>query len=215
MNDEQLELPGIEEPKPLLKGFADPEVRKRAMARSLATRQLKKSPNVALDWTPEDLALLKRDGVFCPTTRMLRILEVALSLEGGDTIRSWFAHVGMDRNVWYQWKKIEGFESWWKEAFLKGIKQYESQWVLIGLKKMNKDFRYWNEVGKKLYGYIEKVAVKEEKSPEEEALYRELLDLFVSEKKVHAAKEIHFQEDAINVEVLETSLLEDLKESEK
>jgi len=195
------------------KGFADPEIRRKAMEASFKTRQKKYHPDLPLEFDPEELKLATNgnEDDFVPTRKMLRILEVALSLEGGDSIRSWFAHIGGNRATWYLWRKIPGFERWWKTAFLTGIKQYEAQWVLIGLRNMKKDFRYWNAVGEKLYGHIQKIAVKEEKSPEETALYQELLSIFQSEKKIAMAKDITSFEDAdYTVEQLEQSL-----ESEK
>jgi len=194
------------------KGFADPETRRKAMEASFKTRQKKYHPDLPLEFDPEELKLATagNEDDFVPTRKMLRILEIALSLEGGDSIRSWFAHVGSNRATWYLWRKIPGFNSWWKTAFLTGIKQYEAQWVLIGLRNMKKDFRYWNAVGEKLYGHIQKIAVKEEKSPEETALYQELLAIFQTSKKIEQAKEISFEDADYTIEQLEQSL-----ESEK
>jgi hypothetical protein len=181
MNEEQLELfeapvealeeTLVEEPKELGRGpgFCDPEVRKRAMESSLAKRRG---------------LLPAKPGDFIPSKNMLLILRIALDLESGDSVRGWFAKAGLNRGTWFVWQENPAFKAWWKKEFAEGLKEYETKWLLIGLRKMSKDFRYWNEIGKKVYHFIDTIAIKEEKSPEEAALYTELLGLIQSYKGV-------------------------------
>ena len=180
-------------------GFLDPEIRKRAMAQSLAVRR-----GEVPDKIPP----------FQPSKSMLRILEIALQLDSGDSVRGWFAKAGLARGAWFEWQKNPAFREWWKKEFAEGIKEYETKWILIGLKKMNKDFRYWNEVGKKIFGFIDKITVKEEKSPEEAALYTELLGLFQSYKGVPVINGIqdNYPQHRPSVEILEAEVLNELKE---
>src|SRR3990172_7305812 len=163
----QLDL--FEESKELHRGpgFLDPEVRKRAMEASLAKRR------GLVPTSPKD---------FVPSKNMLQILRIALELDSGDSVRGWFAKAGLNRGSWFVWQENPAFKTWWKKEFAEGVKEYETKWILTGLKKMTKDFRYWNEMGKKIFGFIDKIAIKEEKSPEEEILYTELLGLIQSYK---------------------------------
>jgi hypothetical protein len=183
-------------------GFLDPEVRKRAQEKSLAVRRGE------VPAKPEP---------FLPSKNMLTILKIALDLDSGDSVRGWFAKAGLSRDAWFRWQENPEFRAWWKKEFMDGVKEYESKWILIGLKKMSKDFRYWNEIGKKIYGFIDKIAVKEEKSPEEAALYTELLGLIKSYKGMPVIEAGIDRANVIDVqaEVIEGQLLEELSVAEK
>jgi hypothetical protein len=190
---EALEAQPVKQP-----GFMDPEVRKRAMEQSLAVRRGE---------VPEKVQ------PFQPSKSMLRILEIALQLDSGDSVRGWFAKAGLSRGAWFEWQKNPQFREWWKKEFAEGVKEYETKWILIGLKKMSKDFRYWNEVGKKIFGFIDKIAVKEEKSPEEQALYAELLGLIQSYKgvkNIEGIQENYPQRGSLDI--IEAEVISELKE---
>jgi len=192
----------LEEPKELHRGpgFLDPEVRKRAMEASLATRR------GLVPASPKD---------FVPSKNMLQILRIALELESGDSVRGWFAKAGLNRGSWFEWQKNPAFKAWWKKEFAEGVKEYETKWLLIGLKKMTKDFRYWDAVGKRILGFIDKISIKEEKSPEEAALYTELLGLIQSYKGVKTienAQERHVIDS--QAEIIEAELIEELNAKE-
>jgi hypothetical protein len=201
VSEEPLEL--IEESHELHRGpgFLDPEVRKRAMEASLAKRR------GLVPASPKD---------FVPSKNMLQILRIALELDSGDSVRGWFAKAGLNRGSWFTWQENPAFRVWWKKEFAEGVKEYETKWILTGLKKMTKDFRYWNEMGKKIFGFIDKIAIKEEKSPEEAALYTELLGLIQSYKGVKVIEQGIDRSNAIdaNAEVIEAELIEELKVKE-
>lgn len=190
----------VESERPVGKpGFLDPDVRKRAMERSLAVRR----GEVPAEQKVE----------FVPSKNQLSILRIALDLDSGDSVRGWFAKAGINRGAWFEWNKDPQFREWWKKEFAEGIKEYETKWVLIGLKKMSKDFRYWNEIGKKIFGFIDKVAIKEEKSPEEQALVRELLDLFHNYKGLNAGQNLP-KTEVIDVNFVEQELEKELNNNE-
>ena len=190
-----LEAPEVGKP-----GFLNPEVRKRAMEQSLAVRRGE---------VPDKIP------AFQPSKSMLRILEIALQLDSGDSVRGWFAKAGLNRGAWFEWQKHPEFRDWWKQSFALGVKEYETQWILIGLKRMTKDFRYWNEIGKKIFGFIDKIAVKEEKSPEEQALVQELLGLIQSYKGVKTIEGIQDNyPQRGQAELIEAEVIAELKEEE-
>jgi len=200
------------EPPKKLAGFADPEIRKKAMEASFKTRYRKAHPEALLEFDLEELALAQSgdEEKFLPTKKMIRVLEVAVCGEAGESIRSWFRHLGMNRATWYLWTKIPGFSRWWDEAFKQGMEQYRSQWLSIGMRKMKKDFRYWNSVGEKIFGYAQKLEIKDTKSPEETALYQELVEIFRSQKSIRNAKEVNPVSGMVyTAEELQRSLEED------
>jgi hypothetical protein len=125
---------------------------------------------------------------------MLRVLQVAVSLDSDTSMGSWFKTAGYSRGLWYAWKKLPGFIEWWDEATRQAFKDYEQEWVKIGLKRMQKSNReayyYWKEVGEKIYKYMSGVLVKTDKSPEEVALTEEILKMVSHENKLRFAKEI-------------------------
>lgn len=195
--NEQTELEEIKETGK--SGFLDPEVRKLAMERSLATRRGE---------VPEKVQ------AFTPSKHMLDILRIALELDSGDSVRGWFARAGLNRGAWFAWQKNPEFRAWWKKEFDAGLKEYETKWLLIGIKKMSKDFRYWNEMGKKFFGFIDKIAIKEEKSPEETALFTELLGLIQSYKGVDRIERMQNTAQIVDTQadIIEAELIEELKE---
>lgn len=197
-------------PKPRSRGFADPETRKKAMAKSLATRARNRESkftklmdreetgaesnvNLPVTVSETDVEVFK-GGIegFTPSLHQLKILAVALSLDHGDTIREWFRAAGVNRNVWYTWIRDPDFIAWWNKSFTRGIEQYRSEWVSIGIKRMNSPdpdrFAYWKEVGAKVFGFIQELKLKTDKSPEEEALTKELLLLVSDVNKERGTK---------------------------
>ena len=164
-------------------GFQNKKVREKAMKNSQATRSRIKEGNL----TPisiEGVAAYAEDGSFTPTKDMVRVLAVALNIDSGNKIKGWFGDVGLHRNTWYAWQKIDGFSEWWERAYMKGLTTYSSEWIKIGIKKMHKDVKYWLAMGKLAFGFIEKVAIKNEKTPEEEELTNQLLKLVIGTNKL-------------------------------
>lgn len=176
-------------------GFDNPEVRKKAMEESLKTRNRNRTAkfdtllekkdsdeNLPVTVSEKDVESLKSiyPG-FMPSLAQLQILAIALSLDHGDTIRGWFKAAGLNRNTWYEWLKNPEFIAWWNKAFIKGIEQYRSEWLAIGIRRMNSNdpdrFNYWKNVGEKIFGFVAELKLKTDKSPEEEELTKELLEL--------------------------------------
>lgn len=162
-------------------GFADPEVQKKAIEKSKLVRQ--------------NNAVLQTDATeFSPSHSMLKLMETALDLEAGNSIRQWCNRAGIARTNWYVWLKIPGFKEWWKKTYFEGLKQYESEWLKIGLSRMRKEnpdaFKYWDVVGEKIFGYLSKIVHKEEKSEQEEELIKVILGEVKESKKLREAKEI-------------------------
>lgn len=179
-------------------GFLDPAVRERASARSLAVRRGE------VPAEPKS---------FLPSKNMLIVLRIALDLESGNSVRGWFAKAGLNRGSWFDWQAKPEFRAWWKKAFAEGVKEYETTWLKIGLRKMSKDFRYWDSIGKRVLGFIDKISIKEEKSPEEAALYSELLDLIQSYKGIKKDGQQSCVVD-VSSELIEEQLLNELQNEE-
>jgi hypothetical protein len=83
---------------------------------------------------------------------------------------------------------------------------YTSEWLITGFKRMRKDdangYKYWHDVGERILGYIQKVEVKETKTPEEDQLTKELLELISNvnaavPKKLEKAEVIDISEETI------------------
>jgi len=203
-------------------GFSDPEINKKAQEKSLATRRSRKESKLAKlleeEAKTENLpAVVDEKDVesfkditpgFAPTINQLKVLAVALSLEHGSSIRSWFKAVGLNRNDWYGWIRNPNFVSWWNKSFTKGIEQYRGEWIAIGLKRMNNlldpnAFNYWKNVGEKIFGYISEIKVKQDKTPEEEELVNELLKLVKRENIYGEAKQIDGEVIEIKDEIKE------------
>jgi len=212
-------------------GFNNPETRKKAMEASLNTRNrnretkfgniLKDNPdNLPVLVSEKDVESLKdiHPG-FIPSVSQLQILAIALSLDHGDSIREWFRAAGLNRNSWYYWLSNPGFVVWWNKAFLRGIEQYRSEWISIGLKRMNSNdpdrFNYWKNVGEKIFGFIAELKVKTDKSPEEEELTKELLELVSGINQDKNMKQIDGQ--VIDVEQLSKDVegVEEINETKK
>jgi len=193
-------------------GFDNPEVRKKAMEESLKTRNRNRTSkfatlvegekdsdeNLPVAVGEKDVESL-RDVYpgFMPSISQLQILAIALSLDHGDSIRGWFKAAGQNRNEWYYWLKNPEFIAWWNKAFIKGIEQYRSEWLAIGLRRMNSNdpdrFNYWKNVGEKIFGFVAELKLKTDKSPEEEELTKELLELVKDVNKERNMKQIDGQ----------------------
>ena len=164
-------------------GFQNPEVRERAMKNSQATRARLQEGNLT-HLSVDSVASYAEDGSFTPTKDMVRVLAVALNIDSGNKIKSWFQTIGLHRNTWYAWQKIEGFPEWWNRAYMKGLETYSSEWIKIGIKKMHKDVKYWLAMGKLAFGFIEKVAVKTEKTPDEQVITNQILQIIIGNGKL-------------------------------
>lgn len=184
-------------------GFLDPEVRKKAYEKSLEVRRSKNYPESGFEPEDYDAMALMDKARFRPTRKMLYLLQVALSPDSGETITAWFRTAGLNVSTWYAWQKIPGFHEWWNLAYKKGAEQFQAEWLKIGLKKMHHDFKYWSEVGDKVFGFFKKIAIKEEKSPEEEDLTKELLELIKAQNK-------HVKEKTLDAsfEILEEKIVQ-------
>lgn len=196
-----------EQPKKRLpaRGFRDPEVRRKATEKSLARRRHNAEQSNEFLFDPTEFKDLGETD-FRPTKAMLQVLYAALSLEGGATIRGWFAQAGINRGMWYHWRRVPGFIEWWNVAFAKGVEQYRTQWLMIGLRKMSKDFRYWDKIGEKVFGYLEKISVKTERSDAEEKLIQELVGVFEERKNLRRALDITKVEDITEDEISDETL---------
>jgi len=201
-------------------GFADPKVNAKARERSLATRR--KRQQKIMDVLPgrtQNLESTELTGQevepmadlvsgFTPTIIQMQVLAVALSMEHGDSMRHWFKVIGHNRNTWYHWIKNPLFVEWWNKAWEKGLTQYRSEWIAIGLKNMAIDKDYWKEMGSRIFDFIPKIAVKEEKTEDEEKLTKELLDLYTDINKERKMK-------TVDGEVVEVTPLTDEEQVDK
>jgi len=212
-------------------GFSDPATLKKAMAASAITRRKGKTDELSMPFKPEEYTKLAEQGCedFEPTVNMLLVLRHALSLDAGTSRRSWFAKAGVHRNTWYEWIKVPGFSEWWKQSIIKGFKDYEGEWVSIGVRKMRKDTKTWIAMGELFFKYAKTLEVKDNKSPEEEALTKELMELVTGmnlerkSKIIELVKEdtetngVRTSKEEIQKEITETEfeLLKDELEKEK
>lgn len=192
------------------RGFRDPDVLKRALAKSKQSRDAKKAAKLTIFDNPPDKPVSEYEvpaevpgldvykdcvgpnGEFYPTKNMWIVLRVALDPESGDTPAHWMRIVGVSRSVWYQWKQIAGFLEWWKSEWDKGIMEFRQDWIRIGLRRMRSSgmdaYKYWAAMGEKVFGYVQKLDLKVDKSPEEKALIEELQKIFLSQKKLSLAR---------------------------
>jgi len=187
-------------------GFNNPETLAKAIKNSQLVRAKHLTPGLEIPFDEEDYEKLALGNAedFIPTKRMMAILKIALSLEVGNSIRGWFSRAGMNRNTWYEWVKIPGFHEWWKKAIVKGFRSYEAEWLSIGMRKMRKDFRYWNTMGEVFFKYAKQLEVKENKSEEEELLIAELREFVTGinrEKKQKVIDVSKSDEDITDAEV--------------
>jgi hypothetical protein len=194
----------IEQNEPKKRGFgSNPQALQKALAKSAATRKAKSVNSlVEEDVEKTGLQVGTVEG-FIPTKAMLKVLQAALSLDAQhDSIKGWFELAGVNRANWYAWNHTPGFKDWWKKSFDEGIKLYTSEWLVTGLKRMRREdklgFMYWEQVGKKILGYVDKVKIENTQSPEEEAVTKELLELMQTINS-HVPKVKTVQSEVINI----------------
>ena len=198
-------------------GFSDPATLKKAMAASAITRRKGKTDELSMPFKPEEYTKLAEQGYedFEPTVNMLLVLRHALSLDAGTSRRSWFAKAGVHRNTWYEWIRVTGFSEWWKQSIIKGFKDYEGEWVSIGVRKMRKDTKTWIAMGELFFKYAKTLEVKDNKSPEEETLTKELMELVTGMNLERKSKIIELVKEPSDQEEITESQFELLKDEFK
>lgn len=195
-------------------GFSDPATLQKAMAASAITRRKGKTDELSMPFKPEDYKQIAEQGYedFEPTVNMLLVLRHALSLDAGTSRRSWFAKAGVHRNTWYEWIRVPGFSEWWKQSIIKGFKDYEGEWVSIGVRKMRKDTKTWIAMGELFFKYAKTLEVKDNKSPEEETLTKELMELVTGMNLERKSKIIELVKEPLDQEEITESQFELLKD---
>lgn len=181
-----------EEEKPRLRGFQDPDVRRKAIQKSIEVRRGGEDLEAGLvDFANQDL---QAKG-FLPTKAMLMVLKAALSEDVGFTQKKWFEAAGLSRSNWNSWIKQPGFLEWWNLALQKGCAQFYSTWMLIGIKKMGEDHKHWEAMGDRFFNFQKKMVVTTEQSQGEKELTDELIKYFRSENQKKDEKVITVQSE--------------------
>lgn len=173
---EQLEVAGQ-----LGRAFNDPKVLEKAKQLAAESVQARVGLNRCLVTQEPDYKKYvgRSPEDFVPTAKMMEVMEIAVSLNSSK-ISDWMKEAGLSRQAWYQWIRIPGFREWWNTTFTESMKSFVNEWLMIGIKKMRLDFRYWNAMGEKLFGYIPKLQVEKTGSEQDKALTEQLTKLLTN-----------------------------------
>lgn len=180
-------------------GFHNPEVKKKAEAASKEALKQRGSTSYLVTQEPDYKKYVGHTvDTFRPTKNMLEVMAIALTFES-TRISEWMKEAGLSRVAWYGWVRIPGFKEWWNSNFQTAVKSYENEWLTIGIKKMRLDFRYWESMGEKLFGYIKQLKVEKTGSEDENKLTSELLKLFESVNAERGARPIKIPGEVIEL----------------
>jgi len=80
--------------------------------------------------------------LFKPSANQEKWLDTAIQMET-DEIKAISEACGIDRTVWYDWLKVEGFIEWFNAEWDKRLKGHAWKLDAIGLKNSKRDFNYW------------------------------------------------------------------------
>lgn len=181
-------------PKARNRGFNDPEIRKKATEKSLAVRRGGENQEEGLiDYAQGSSEV----ATFQPTKAMLMVLKAALDPEVGHSRNSWFEAAGLSRNNWQHWQKLPGFTHWWNKAIQIGLEQFKSVWLLIGMKKMGKEHKYWADMGDRIFGFEKKIKVEESISELDRQVTQEILEFFKTQNKKENEKVINVVSETV------------------
>ena len=85
-------------------------------------------------------------GNFSPTKGMFGWLAKSFELGYSASLSDIAKAVGIQRDNWYQWLARPGFVEWWDSQWQLELKRVRWKLDSIGLKKAEKDYRFWKDM---------------------------------------------------------------------